>query len=280
MNRKSVFRMIGLLLLMIFITACSNADPTPTAAPSLPTSTQQSIDTEVPAITDTPVSSEDGMPVAGAAQCANAYYPVREGSTWMYQSTGSPTGSYSFTDTITSVRDDGFTLTTQFGDMTRTQEWSCTPEGLIALQLGGAPAAAISAQGAQLELVVDKVSGVTFPSEISAGDQWQHNLDFTGRMSIASQEGEATGTAQSSFTAIGIESVTVPVGTFEAMKIQIDTRLNISVSFQGLNVPVTFSGSYNYWFVQGVGWVKASGSGDIGGESFTETIELQAYNIP
>lgn len=272
--------MIDLLLLMIFITACSNADATPTAAPSLPTSTQQSINTEVPAITDTPLNSEGGMPVAGAGQCANAYYPVREGSTWMYQSTGSPTGSYSFTDTITSIRDDGFTLTTQFENVTRTQEWSCTPEGLIALQLGGAPAAAINAQGAQLELVVDNVSGVTFPSEIAAGDQWQHNLDFSGRMSIASQEGEATGNAQSSFTAIGIESVTVPVGTFEAMKIQIDTTLSISVLFQGLNVPVTFSGSYNYWFVQGVGWVKASGSGDIGGESFTETIELQAYNIP
>ena len=98
----------------------------------------------------------------------------------MYQSTGSPTGSYSFTDTITSVREDGFTLTTQFNGLTRTQEWSCTPEGLVALQLGGAPAAAINSQGSQLELEVNNVNGVTFPSAIEAGDQWQHNIDFTG----------------------------------------------------------------------------------------------------
>ena len=279
MNWKHTFKNISLLLLVVFITACSNAGETPTAI----TITQEPVATatEAPAITEAPVTTEGGgMPVAGTGQCANAYYPVREGSTWMYQSTGSPTGSYSFTDTITSVREDGFTLTTQFNDLTRTQEWSCTPEGLVALQLGGAPAAAINSQGSQLELEVNNVSGVTFPSAIEAGDQWQHNIDFTGKMNIADQEGEATGNAQSSFSAIGIESVTVPVGTFDAMKIQINTTLNISVSFQGLNVPVTFSGSYNYWFVQGVGWVKASGNGDIGGQSFTETIELQGYNIP
>ena len=276
MNRKSAFRMISLLLLMIFITACSSADATPTAVSSLPTS----IATEAPAITEPPISSGGGMPVAGAGQCANAYYPVREGSTWTYQSTGGPVGGYGFTDTITSVRDDGFTLTSQFGDLTRTQEWGCRPEGLVALQLGGTSAATLNSQDMQLNLEVNNVSGVTFPSTIAPGDQWQHNLEFTGKMMIADQEAEATGNAQSSFTAIGIESVTVPAGSFEAMKIQIDTTLNINATFQGVSVPVTISGPYNYWFVQGVGWVKASGTGNVGGESFTETIELQAYNIP
>jgi hypothetical protein len=280
MNRKPAFRVISLFLLMIFITACSNADASPTAAVSLPTSAQESENTEVPAVTDAPVSSEGGMPVAGAGLCANAYYPVREGSTWTYQSTGGPVGGYGFTDTITSVRDDGFTLTSQFDELTRTQEWGCKPEGLVALQLGGTSAATLNSQDMQLNLDVNNVSGVTFPSAIAPGDEWQHNLEFTGKMMIADQEAEATGNAQSSFTAIGIETVTVPAGTFEAMKIRIDTTLNINATFQGVSVPVTVTGPYDYWFVQGVGWVKASGTGNVGGESFTETIELQAYNIP
>jgi len=74
--------------------------------------------------------------------------------------------------------------------------------------------------------------------------------------------------------------VTVPAGTFDALKIQIDTTLNINVSVQGISVPVKFSGSYSYWFVKDVGWVKASGTGSMAGTSFNETIELQSYNIP
>jgi hypothetical protein len=291
MNWKLILRTISLLLLFTLMAACSNEDATPITTPLSPTSTQQVVETETPAAaetptadvavsTETPISGTGGLPVMGSGQCANAYYPVREGATWTYESTGSPAGSYSFTDTVTSVRDDGFTLTTEFEDLTRTQEWSCRPEGLVALELGGASAAAITGEDTQLELVVNNVTGVTYPNTIQAGDQWQHNLDFTGSMNIAGQEGSATGNSQTSFTAVGTESVTVPAGTFDAMKVQIDTELNITVSFQGLNVPVTFSGSYDYWFVQRAGWVKASGSAEMGGQSFSEMIELQAYNIP
>ena len=278
MEKKKIKLILSLFLTIIFLTACSSPS-TPSPTETQPTQTQVPKATEL--ATEPPATSESGgMPVAGEGLCANAYYPVREGATWSYKSTGGPTGEYSFTDTITSVRDDGFTLSTQFGDLTRTQEWSCTPEGLVALQLGGAPAATLNAQNMQLNLDVKNVSGVTFPSEINAGDQWQHNLDFEGKMKISNQEGAATGNAQTSFKAVGNESVTVPAGTFDALKIQIDTTLNINVWFQGISVPVSFSGSYNYWFVQGLGWVKASGTGSVSDTSFSETMELQWYNIP
>lgn len=220
------------------------------------------------------------MPVAGGELCANPYYPVRQGSTWSYRSTGGPAGGYSFTDTITSVREDGFTLSNQFDDLTLTQEWACKTEGLVALQLGGAPAALIHSQGMQMNLEITNASGVTFPSEINAGDEWQHNLQFEGTLSVAGQEGSATGNAETRFAAIGNESVTVPAGTFDALNIQVDTTLNFDVRYEGLSIPVTFSARYNYWFAQGVGWVKASGTGSIAGQAFSETLELQSYSIP
>ena len=295
MNWKSNLRNISIVLLLVFMAACSNIETTTPIGEILPTDTQgaggtepatEPATTEEPSssetvtITETPLSSEGGMPVAGAGLCANAYYPVREGATWTYQSTGGPVGSYGFTDTITSVREDGFTLTTQFDELTRTQDWACRTEGLVALQLGGTSAATLNSQDMQLTLDVSNVSGVTFPAEISAGDQWQHALEFTGKMVVASQEIEATGNAQTSFTTIGVESVTVPAGTFEAMKIRVDSTINITGIFQGVSLPITVSSPYDYWFVQGGGWVKASGEGDVGDESFTETIELQSYSIP
>ncbi|HJR80839.1 MAG TPA: hypothetical protein VJ821_12250 [Anaerolineales bacterium] len=276
MEKRKGKILLSAWLTIIFVTACSSSatvPPTPTLPPA--TEEPQSTATQPP-----PATEGNNTPIAGEGLCANAYYPVREGSTWTYASTGGPLGDYSFTDTISSVREDGFTLSTQFDDLTLTQEWACRPEGLVALQLGGAPAALINSQGMQLNLQVLNASGVTFPSIINPGDAWQHNLDFEGNIAMAGQEGSATGTAATSFTAIGNESVTVPAGTFEALNIQVDSTLNFDVSYQGLSIPVTFSARYNYWFAQGVGWVKASGTGSIAGQSFSETLELQSYSIP
>jgi hypothetical protein len=272
---NTIFTPIGVLLIIIFLTACSSSSDTPTLQmQATETAAPQTTATEssVTLIADTPVA-EQGL-------CVNAYYPVREGATWTYTSTGGPAGEYSFTDTITSVREDGFTLSTQFGDVARNQEWTCTPEGLAAMQLGGAPAAMLNAQNIQLSLDVTNSSGVTFPREINPGDQWQQNLDVKGNVTVANEEGEATGSTQLNFTAVGNESVTVPAGTFEALKLQVDTTLNVDVSYQGIALPVAFSGSHTYWFVQDVGWVKAMGTGSLLGSSFSETMELQSYSIP
>jgi hypothetical protein len=267
---------LSLWLTILFVTACS---PRPT---TLPTPTLLIITEEPQAtVTELPATAEAGStPIAGQTLCANPYYPVRQGATWSYRSTGGPAGEYSFADTISSVREDGFTLSTQFDDLALTQEWACRPEGLVALQLGGAPAALINSQDMQMNLRVLNASGVTFPNQINPGDQWQHNLDFEGTLAFMGEDGSATGNAATSFAAIGIESVTVPAGSFDALNIQVDTTLNFDVSYEGLSLPVTFSARYNYWFAQDVGWVKTSGSGSMAGQSFSETLELQSYRIP
>ena len=273
MNRKLSLGCSCLLILLI-LSACSFPSATPT-----PPATSPVVSTAAPLVTNTPEApQETSTPVNSA--CANEYYPVRENATWTYSSTGGPAGGYGFTDTITAVRGDGFILTSQFGDLTRTQEWACQPEGLVALQLGGASAAVLNNDKMQVNLNVDHVSGVTFPSTIQPGDTWQHALEFMGTMNAAGQQIDAKGDAKSNFQAVGTESVTVPAGTFEALKIHIDTTINISGNFNGISFPVTVTTPYDYWFVRGVGWVKASGTGNVSGESFTETIELQSYSVP
>jgi hypothetical protein len=64
------------------------------------------------------------------------------------------------------------------------------------------------------------------------------------------------------------------------MKIQADTTLNVTVKIQGLSVPVAFTSSYTTWYAPNVGQVKASGKGSIATQSFSETIELQSFNVP
>ena len=278
MEQKKTYRRFtptGVLLIIILLAACS-----PLSAPTQePQSTQSAQTTATAAVAVATATLEGHTTAAGQSLCTNVYYPVRQGATWTYKSSGGPAGEYGFTDTITSVREDGFTLSTQIGDLTRAQEWTCTAGGLAALQLGGAPAAMLNSQNIQLDLDINNSTGVTFPSQINLGDQWQQTLDFTGSVSVANEEAGATGDAQMNFSAIGNEGVTVPAGTFEALKVEVDVTLNINATYEGITLPVTFSGEYTYWFAPGVGWVKASGTGRVLGSSFTDTTELQSYNI-
>jgi len=273
-NRK--FKMIMSIQLMLILLAACATPATPTEPQ--PTETQAPPPATTEPVTET-LAAPEGSPAAGGL-CTNAYYPTRSGATWTYKSTGGPGGEYSFTDTITAVHSDGFTLSTQIGELTRTQEWTCTTEGLAALQLGGAPAAMLNSQNIQLNLDVDNATGVTFPGQINIGDQWQQTLDVSGNVTVMNEEAEAAGTAQMNFSATGNETVTVPAGTFDALKVDVDVTLNVNASYEGITLPVTFSGDYTYWFAEGVGWVKASGTGSVLGSSFSETTELQSYNIP
>jgi hypothetical protein len=277
MQQKKTHILISILLVTVFLAACS----TPSVPPTNPQSTEtaQVSTTETAAV---PTGTLEGNPTdpAGQVLCTNTYYPTRQGATWTYKSTGGPAGEYSFTDTITSARTDGFTLSTQIGNITRTQEWTCTAEGLAALQLGGAPAAMLNSQNIQLDLDISNATGVTFPSQINPGDQWQQTLDVQGNVTMMNEEAQATGNAQMNFSAVGNESVTVPAGTFEALKVEVGVTLNIDASYEGITLPVSFTGEYVYWFAPNVGWVKSTGTGNVLGSSFTDTTELQSYNLP
>jgi hypothetical protein len=138
----------------------------------------------------------------------------------------------------------------------------------------------LNSQNIQLNLDAKDSKGVTFPSQMNAGDQWQQTVEVEGNVSMGNDGGNASGTAQMNFNALGTEPVTVPAGTFEAMKVKVDTTLKVDVAYGALSMPVTFSGTYTYWFVQGLGWVKASGTGSLFGASFGETTELQTYHVP
>lgn len=274
---KNFSKLIGLLLVLTLLQACASGSetqpPPPQAETTAPESSEPGAVTEeaAPPVTEAPAPSS-----SGTGPCDNPYYPVREGATWNYQGTSSLTEPYTFTDTITSLRADGFTLTSEFDELTRTQEWACTPEGIVALQMGGG----LTTSQVNLTVETQSASGVTYPAEIEAGDTWSHSIEFTGTMDIAGQAGAAEGSTQSDFTALGVEPVTVPGGTFEAMKVQVLTTFEASVNFQGMSIPVAFTTTTFSWYAEGVGWVKSDSSGDFMGEGYTDTIELQWYNLP
>jgi len=124
------------------------------------------------------------------------------------------------------------------------------------------------------------VSGITYPNIILPGNTWAHTLDYTGKMDVAGEFVNVSGDTTYSYTAIGIENVTVPAGTFDAMKIEVITTININMTIQGSEVPVTVTSTSTSWFAEDVGWVKSDSTSDVLGVPSSETIELVSYSIP
>ncbi len=213
--------------------------------------------------------------------CDNILFPVKLGATWTYTSTGGPAGTFTYTDTITNIHADGFTLTSQFDQNKHTQDWLCTADGLKALQLGGGAAAGVSTQGITAEFITAEITGLTLPKEITQGMQWQYNLIMQGTVAMpGDQKAEARGTYTVDMKEMGIESVVTPAGTFEATKLQANPTLDIKAVFEGLEVPIKFNGASLLWYAPGIGYVKSVENGDFGGTNYTVATELQTYNIP
>ena len=68
------------------------------------------------------------------------------------------------------------------------------------------------------------------------------------------QQAQSSGVYSVTMQEMGRETITVPAGTFEAVKIQSNSTIDISTSFEGIEVPVKFNGTTISWYVPGIGF--------------------------
>ncbi|MBL8050041.1 MAG: hypothetical protein JNM46_02375 [Anaerolineales bacterium] len=259
-NKKQMKTRLALTISLIATLACNLTAPT---SPESPAPNQPAETVIIPGL------------------CDNPLYPVKQNATWTYFNTGAPSGDFTYTDTITEVRTDGFTLTTQFEGLTRTQAWACETGGLKALEYGGGPTAAITTQNASMSFDTLQVTGISLPKEIVSGMQWLYSLTLEGTTTMPDgQQTTSNGTFTVNMQEMGNETITVPAGTFDAIKIQANSTIDIVGEFQGIQVPMTITGSTITWYAPGVGYIKSISNSDFGGAPFTVTTELQSYNIP
>lgn len=214
--------------------------------------------------------------------CSNSLSPVKLGATWTYAvNTSATTSPSGFSTTITDVRPDGFSTATKTGDVTVNQAWACKPEGLLALSMGaGQSLLDLNLQGVKLDLVTSNPTGVTLPADVQPGQQWLYGLDLAGKLTQGNLEAKVTGSVSTPMQAIGTETITVPAGTFNAIKIQATSTFKMTADFNGLSLPITSVLTSTFWFAPGVGWVQSVSSGELVGATMSATIKLQSYSIP
>ena len=187
---------------------------------------------------------------------------------------------YTFTNTVSDARSDGFSLTTQISTgVTTDQEWLCQSGDLTTLTAASGPASSLSTtNGVTAQTRTTGNSGITLPVHVSAGDAWSQTLYMNGTVNMpGGKTGTAEGTYVADFSAVGPETVTVPAGTFEAMRINATTTYTLIVTVEDTTVPITATNAATLWYASGVGLVMCTNSNDFMG---TETITLTGYNVP
>lgn len=255
-----------ILLMSLTLSACAQENPTPlptqveAPAPATlasPTPTQASapnikVETPPPAAPET--ESSGGL-------CDNPYYPVVGGASWVYDMGDLPQVVHTM-----SVEEEGkFKVAMVDVDSAAVLEGECNEEGIVLMDRG-MEGSFYSEDGSSSTTSTSR-TGVTLPNDLKVGSSWTQTLDILAE----GGEGEETLSASiiTNYTVVGVETVTVPAGTFEALKIE----QSGSMTFMGQEI-LTLG---ILWYAEGVGNVQAE-TGMANGERFFS--QLISYDIP
>jgi len=240
-----------LALIPVLAGGCSAPTPGPTPAPPETTATSLFGNVEVTGTEHAPTEAGIGQ-VPLEDECKNPFYPVHHGAWSMYNLSDGSRPAH----TMSAGGDNTFTITVQSDNSTFTMEGQCTEQGIILLDIPGVPATYSDGSGSS-EPAAQNVEGVTLPHDVQAGDAWSQTISLFG--------GNLTATIETTYTAIGFESITVPAGTFYALKVEQNGSLNMGGQLSSTHA--------FFWYAQDIGVVKSVVDG-------APASELLAYNFP
>jgi hypothetical protein len=274
MLRKSTLIVSTLILSMLFLSSCNlpskQAIHTQTPTPTSKSSTM--IDT--PAHTTTPTSipitsTNAPTPTAIPSLCDNLYFPNASGDTWEYAGNNTAIGAYTRTDTLSNSNNDSFTVQSKLSDVTYMVDYACTDAGLIALNpIQQYMGALLTSLNAQVNVNLLSNSGISLPAKISPGDTWQQIAEFEA----SSQDISTNGRLVFIYTAVGYENITVPFGTFDALRVDATIRIEIG----GFRI---LAGTYETttWMAPNVGIIKSVGTSHVPRVEFSDSMELTRF---
>jgi len=258
MRYKKALSVLVFIISSLLLSACRASVAQPTQPPTSQAPNAATTD----AVTPTTASSV----------CANPYFPNNTGVTWEYDGNNSIVGAYKRTDTITDSRSDGFTQETTQNDATYSVEYACTDAGLSSMDpIQQYITAIIGSTNGTVGVQLLSNSGITLPAKFNLGDSWQQTVDWEATAPNLNTRGRLV----FEYQAMGNENITVPYGTFDAMRI--DTTIKIEVG--GIGFPV---GTYSIssWLVPGVGLVKSEGTSHLPRVEYTDSMELTGFVSP
>ena len=210
-----------------------------------------------------PPSSDAGrgtaVPSVASAPCRHPYFPLAEGYQITYQNTfpgGTPT---SYTMSVVSVNGNEARTAVQFASGTRSEQtYRCADGGVAATSYVDLAA---GASGRRLTAETRSSSGQLVPADLHVGSDWHTEFKIAMNLGAAFPSGAVPQnndvTVSAHRIAVAEENVTVPAGTFQAIKVRSETTFDFGPSVSDIPGLPTTSGLVGYeWWVEGKGMVK------------------------
>jgi hypothetical protein len=244
-------------------------EATPTPSPTPP-----------PDLTATAVASGDQV---GETACDHPYFPLRPGATWTYAGDidgESITWVWTVTEVVGDRENAAATVEAEFSNFfSSTYTWGCGPEGIFAFDYGNFAFAEMGFEMEEMSFSTEIVEseGVTLPAPqaLAPGASWNSSFTMRTSVSIPDFSFVMDTVSSSSYTATGVEAISVPAGAFEALRIEMVGNVATANSLMPGDLE-SFSSSGTNWYARNVGWLRMI---TIENGERTEW-ELISYSIP
>lgn len=223
------------------------------------------------ASTSTP-STPSPAPSASAGACDFPYLPLRAGYKANYNSQFGGRDS-SYTMSVNSVSGNGANVVYKVNDITVNHDLNCE-DGLITeqgyLDLGSI------AGGTRSNIRTNRVEGSIMPRDVHVGSEWSSKYDITmdynnPQLGIT----QVNSIIETARKAVAMERVTVPAGSFNALKVENKYKMTITVPNATFPIPPIEFTSVEWW-VEGKGMVKTQSSDTRLGNWSTEAQSITA----
>lgn len=276
-NNKFWWIILSELLIVSSLISCKNQlEPTLTEQPlASPTSAPTETATQTLHNTSTPTknnsSTQINCPLIPKGACGYPYLPAIEGYQQVFRVIDITTGDETsekrvFTGVKNEIQGSDNPSAESFGYELLTSETTtditifCMPDGLLsnevqALSENSTPG--MQHGGGDFTTDYINYDGVTFKNDASPGDTWTQSMEWVITIENSPIDQLMFRTV-SNFTYIGMETVVVPAGTFQAQRIDMDMEIRLGpllsgdTFFQIARIPVTASS----WHAECVGMVK------------------------
>lgn len=211
-----------------------------------------------------------------ADTCGNPYYPLKAGLVISYGVTSSVGASTNADYTLRVLESTGTTATIRSelsNGISADLQVDCAG-GTVTMK--GAFDLGTAMQGTKVKTTVVSSSGTYLPAKVAVGTAWENAQTMKVEMSggPTAGMGPITTTTTAKSKAVGQESVTVPAGTYDALKVETTRTTSVELSGMpdgvklppGMKIPTpapTVTTSTEWW-VKGIGLVKSvSTSGKV-----------------
>lgn len=259
-----------------YVLTVATGDPVVLGAGETPASPDATATPGSSAVVGTPGTNSAAADAGtGQTACDHPYFPMRVGSTWVYNLISETT--FTSTMVVTAVTGDTesaeATMTMTFEDVVATYHWTCTRTG--GLQSFDYSMAGLSgAAGASSDISGEGV--FLLPADqLVPNATWTYSTSGTMTMEMggSSMSGSMVNTANNTVAGVG-GTIDFAGGTLSDI-LTVLSEESIQISFAGVDTP-TMDTRSTLEFAKGIGLISSASAGD----GVYSSMELVSYTIP